>query len=403
MTLKATEVKYLTCPFDKKQIKKADGNGLFILVKSNGSKLWRMRYKFAKKYQELSLGKFPAVSLADARKATEQARALIVQGINPAEVKRERKIASAKEDDLFYDVALAWWEKEKSGWTEDTVKKIKRYLDVDLKPLSKITLDKIDYALISKILISVESKGTPKKASPILSVVNRIFNYALAKRLTNQNPAMGIKIREILKPMPKVIHRSAILDVGMLANLIRDIDENDRGSFCSIEALKLIPRIFLRPGEVRMLRWSYVDFVQKRILLPADFMKMDREFIVPLSTQVLKHLKTLKAITGYSELLFPNSKDASKPMSKNVLTNRLRDLGYEGDVMSAHGFRASASTTLVEQLDWDPEVVDVQLSHLTGTATSRAYNRAIYLKKRTRMMQEWSDYLDRLKLSPIKN
>ncbi|WP_229333590.1 site-specific integrase [Glaciecola sp. MH2013] len=197
--------------------------------------------------------------------------------------------------------------------------------------------------------------------------------------------------------MPKIVHRSAILDIDRLANLIRDIDENDRGSFCSSEALKLIPRIFLCPGEVRMLRWEYVNFKEKRILLPADFMKMDREFIVPLSSQVLKQLEALKMSTGYSELLFPNSKDSSKPMSKNVLTNRLRDLGYEANIMSAHGCRSSASTTLVEQLDWDPEVVDVQLSHLTGTATSRAYNRAIHLNKRTKMMQEWSDFLEKLK------
>jgi integrase len=401
MPLKATEVKYLTCPSDKKQIKKADGNGLFILVKSNGSKLWRMKYKFAKKHQELALGKYPSVTLSDARKSTEEARSLLIQGINPAEMRRERKITSVKEDALFYQVAIAWWEKEKSGWSDDYVKKIERYINIDLKPLSKKALDKIDFALIADVLIAAESKDTPRKASPILSVINRIFNYALANRLTSHNPAMGVKIREILKPMPKIVHRSAILDIDRLANLIRDIDENDRGSFCSSEALKLIPRIFLRPGEVRMLRWEHVNFKEKRILLPANFMKMDREFIVPLSSQVLTQLETLKMSTGYSELLFPNANDSVKPMSKNVLTNRLRDLGYEADVMSAHGFRASASTTLVEQLDWDPEVVDVQLSHLTGTATSRAYNRAIHLKKRTKMMQEWSDYLDSLKNGEI--
>jgi integrase len=397
MTLKATEVKYLTCPPDKKQIKKADGNGLFILVKSNGSKLWRMRYKYAKKYQELSLGKFPAVTLAGARKATEEARSLLVQGINPVEVKRERKKASLRERALFSEVALAWWEKEKSGWSDEYVKKVKRWINVDLKQLSKLALDKIDYPLIADVMIAIESKGTPRKASPILSIINRIFNYALASRLTNHNPALGLKLREILKPMPKIRHRSAILDVENLVFLIHDIDHNERGTLCSIEALKLIPRIFLRPGEVRSLKWEYVKLERKRIYLPEEVMKKDREFIVPLSTQVLKQLTELKKITGYSEFVFPNATDSSQPMSKNVLTNRLRALGYAADVMSAHGFRATASTALVEELNWDPEVVDVQLSHLTGTATSRAYNRAIHLRKRTKMMQEWSDYLDKLK------
>jgi integrase len=399
MILKDTEVKSLTCPSDRKQIKKADGNGLFILVKNNGSKFWRMRFKYAKKHQELSLGKYPAVTLADARKATKEARSLLVQNINPVEVKRERKTAFLKESALFSEVALSWWDKEKSGWSDDYAKKVKRWINVDLKQLSKQTLDKIDYPLIADIMKSIESKGTPRKASPILSIINRIFNYALASRLTSHNPALGLKLREILKPMPKVKHRSAILDIDNLASLIHDIDHNESGTLCSVEALKLIPRIFLRPGEVRNLKWEFVKLERKRIYLPEEIMKKDREFIVPLSNQVLKQLTELKKITGYSEFVFPNSKDSSQPMSKNVLTNRLRALGYAADVMSAHGFRASASTALVEELDWEPDVVDVQLSHLTGTATSRAYNRAIHLNKRTKMMQEWSDYLDEIKVN----
>ncbi len=403
MPLIATEVKALTCPLDKKQIKKADGNGLFILVKSNGSKLWRMRYKYAKKYQELSLGKYPAITLADARKATEEARSLLVQGINPVEVKRERKKAYLREEALFSDVALLWWEKEKSGWSDDHVRKVKSWIEIDLKKLSKLALDKIDYPLIVDTMILIESKGTPRKASPILSVINRIFNYAKALRLTNHNPADGLKLREFLKPLPKIRHRSAILDVEQLASLIHDIDNNESGTLCSIEALKLIPRIFLRPGEVRNLKWEYVKLERKRIYLPKEIMKKDNDFIVPLSIQVLNQLTELKKITGYSEFVFPNIKDSSQPMSKNVLTNRLRDLGYEADVMSAHGFRASASTALVEELDWDSDIVDVQLSHLTGTETSRAYNRAKFLKKRTAMMQEWSDYLDSLVVNLLKS
>jgi integrase len=290
-----------------------------------------------------------------------------------------------------------WWEKEQGQWSAEYVIKIKRYITVDLKRLTNLALEKVDFAIISDIMKSIESAGTPRKASLALSVIRRVFNYAMANRLANSNPTVGVTLREILQPMPKVRHRSAILDIKGLSNLIKDIDENENGSYCSIEALKLIPRIFLRPGEVRMLKWEYVNFQEKKIFLPKEFMKKDREFIVPLSIQVLEQLAELKRSTGYSELVFPNANDSSKPMSKNVLTNRLRELGYEADVMSAHGFRSSASTTLVEQLDWDPEVVDIQLSHLTGTATSRAYNRAIHLRKRTKMMQEWSDYLDKIK------
>ena len=165
------------------------------------------------------------------------------------------------------------------------------------------------------------------------------------------------------------------------------------GSYCTAEALKLIPRLFLRPGEIRNLRWDYIDFDQKILVIPAEDMKRGREHLVPLADQVIEHLQAVQEITGYSSYVFPNERDSGKPLSKNVMTNLLRKLGYSADVMSAHGFRATASTILHEQ-GWKPEVIEAQLAHLTGTATSRAYNRSIYLSERTTMMQSWADYLE---------
>ena len=396
MALTAQEVKNISCPNDKLQIKKSDGNGLFLLVKLTGSKLWRLRFRFAGKHQEMALGKYPFIPLAEARKMAEEARASLIHGINPMDLRRERKRKKeVAKDKLFLTVALKWWEQQKDSWSEDHATRVKRWLLIDSKYINSLHIDEIDAGHITELMLAIEAAGTPKKAPNILAVVNRVFGYALAHRLTRSNPAQGLPLGDILKPLPKVKHRAAIVKPNELAQLIRDIDTTLSGNYCTAEALKLIPRVFLRPTEIRNLKWEYIDFTEALIRIPAENMKRGREHLVPMSKQVAKHLKEIKCVTGYSELVFPNQRDSSKAISKNVLTNRLRDLGYSADVMSAHGFRSTASTILHEQ-GWKHEVIEVQLAHLTGSATSRAYNRSIYLSERKQLMQEWSNYLEML-------
>lgn len=400
MALTAMEVKRLTCPEGKKQIKKSDGNGLFLLVKDNGSKLWRMRYRYNNKYQELALGQYPTIPLVEARNMTAQARALLVQGINPTEERRTKKRAGKETGRSFEEVALAWWEKQKSSWKEDHAKKVNRWITVDAKPLAKLPIDSIDQAHLTELMLSLEKAGKRRSANNILSVINRIFGYALGHRYTRSNPAQGLPLGDILKPMPKVKHRAAITQPKALAQLIRDIDTVDSGSYCTVEALRLIPRLFLRPNEIRLLKWEYIDFGLKRIEIPAEVMKCDREHLVPMADQVVEHLQSIQEKTGYSPYVFPNERNSDKPLSKNVMTNRLRDLGYSADVMTAHGFRATASTILREnewdEKEWDNDVIETQLAHLTGTATTRSYDRAEYWYQRTKMMQAWADYLDEI-------
>lgn len=396
MALTMQEVKNLSCPEDKAQIKRSDGNGLFLLVKNNGSKLWRFRFRYSSKYQEMAFGKYPSVPLREARKLAEEARALLIHGINPMDERRVRKCnKSISQDKLFSVVALKWWEQQKDSWSIDHAARIKRWLLVDSKSICKLHLDEIDAGHITSLMLSIEAAGTPKKAPNILAVINRVFGYALAHRLTRNNPAQGLPLGDILKPLPKVQHRAAIVKSSELGKLIKDIDTTQSGNYCTVEALKLIPRVFLRPTEIRHLKWEYIDFDDGLIRIPAEEMKCNREHLVPMSRQVSEQLAEVKLVTGYSELVFPNQRDSSKAMSKNILTNRLRDLGYPADVMSAHGFRSTASTILHEK-GWNSEVIEVQLAHLTGTATSRSYNRSLYLSERTKLMQEWADYLDTL-------
>jgi integrase len=393
MALTAMEVKSLVCPEGKNQVKKSDGNRLYLVVKDNGSKLWRLRYRFNSKYQELALGQYPLISLAEARKYAVEANSLLTQGINPADERRAKKHSARDEDRMFGNVALAWWDRQKSGWSDEHVKKVKRWIELELKPISRISVEDIDQGHITEIMLAIEASGHPRKAPYILSVINRIFGYALAHRYTRNNPAQGLPLGDILKPMPKVTHRAAITRPNDLGQLIRDIDKADSGSYCTVQALMLIPRLFLRPVEIRSLKWDYIDLEQKLLIIPAEEMKRGREHLVPLASQVIEHLQSIKEMTGYSEYVFPNERDSSKPLSKNVMTNLLRKLGYPADVMSAHGFRATASTILHEQ-GWQPEVIEAQLAHLTGTVTSSADNRSIYLAERKEMMQTWADYLE---------
>ena len=400
MALTIQEVKNISCPDGKSQIKKSDGNNLFLLVKINGSKLWRLRFRHAGKYQEMALGKYPSISLSEARRLAEEARASLIHGINPMDERRERKRAkTTSKDKLFETICLKWWEQQKDSWSKDHAARILRWLLVDSKQITQLHIDSIDAGHITELMLAIEKAGTPKKAPNILAVINRVFGYALAHRLTRNNPAQGLPLGDILKPLPKVKHRAAIVKSNELAKLIKDIDTTQSGNYCTVEALKLIPRIFLRPTEIRNLKWEYIDFDDLLIRIPAEKMKKQREHLVPMSMQVTQHLQEVKTVTGYAEFVFPNQIDSSKPMSKNVLTNRLRDLGYPADVMSAHGFRSTASTILHEK-GWNSEVIEVQLAHLTGTATSRAYNRSLYLAERTKLMQEWANYLD--ELSDIK-
>jgi len=304
MKLTALEVKSFSCPEGKKQAKKTDGNGLFLLVKSNSSKFWRFRYKFATKHQEMALGKYPSISLHEARKMAENARRLLADGLNPMEKRKEKKRASNPEDKAFKVVALRWWKQQKNSWSEDHAKRVKRWITEDAKSIAGKAIDQIDAGDITELMLSIEATGASKKAPVILSIINRIFGYGLAHRLTRTNPAMGLPLRDILKPMAKVKHRAAIVKTPELAKLIKDIEVGESGGYCTVEALKLIPRLFLRPKEIRFLKWNYVDFEDGLIRIPAEDMKRGREHLVPIATQVLKQLQEIQKVTGYSQYVF---------------------------------------------------------------------------------------------------
>lgn len=397
MAITELKARKTLCPVDKKQVRLSDGNNLYLVIKTGGSKLWRFRYRYEGRQQELSLGSYPDVAIADAREIGRKYRGMLLEGINPSDQRKLNKQESASEEERsFKAIAFEWYETQKPGWTEDNAKKVKRWIDVFMKPLHGLQIDAIDAGHITELMIGIEKKGKAKSCAPILSVINRIYGRALAKRLTRTNPAAGFPLSDVLSPLPPVQHRAAITNPKELGALMRSIDSNEGGTYCSAQALKLIPRVFLRPIEVRTLKWEYVDFDDALIRIPAEDMKRNRDHLVPMSDQVIALLRDVYSVTAYSPYVFPNERNGFRPMSKNVLTNRLRALGYSSGVMDSHGFRTSASTLLHEQ-GWAHDVVESQLAHLVGTTTSRSYNRAKHLPDRKKMMQAWANYLDALK------
>jgi len=394
MALTVLEVKNAKHSGGASATKLNDGEGLWLLISKTNKKRWMLRFTYKNQRPEMGLGVYPEISLARARELAFKARSLVSEGIDP---RAERRAARDELKHTFEPIALEWWDKQSSTWSDEYAERVKRWLSKDVFPLiGKLPIADVDQGHITEIMLGIEKAGHPTSAAPTLSTINRIFGHALAHRLTKTNPAQGFPLKDIIKPLPKVKHRAAITDPKQLGQLMRDIKSFDKADYCTFQALRLVPFLFLRPKEVRKLKWEYVDFDTGLITIPDESMKKDRVHIVPMAKQVIIQLQEAHAMTGYSPYVFPNIRNGQRYMSKNVINDALRKMGYGSDVVCGHGFRATASTLLTAQ-EWKHEVIETQLAHLVGTATSRAYNHYQYIKERTKMMQSWADYLDALR------
>lgn len=396
MKLNNEKIKAIKCPKDKKQIKRFDGNGLYLLVKNTGSKLWYFKYMFGGKHKEMAFGKYPKIPLKQARKKADEARLLLSDAIDPMAERKLKKHQSECEDLNFGVIAHQWLELNEAEWSEDYYKKLARWLNNDLKNLCKLQIDQITKQHLIKIVNLLVDADTKKKVPPLMSMLDRIFKYASTYGFTDNNPLANFDYTSLTGKLPKVKNHAAITNSDKLGLLILKIENNTLGSYCSQEALKLLPHLFLRPSELRCLQWEHIDFDKKYIQIPAELMKAKQPHIVPLSKQTLSKFEKLYDITGYSKYAFPSELNSTKPFSKNILNNRLRSLGYSTDDIVSHGFRGIASTLLNEQEE-DFHHIEMQLAHNVGNQVSRSYNHAQYLTPRRAMMQRWSDFLDKLR------
>jgi integrase len=379
----------------ERAFKLSDEKGLYLLVEPSGSKLWRLKYRFANKEKKLALGVYPEVTLAQARERQLEARRLLANGVDPGEYKKQAKraarVASAN---TFEAVAREWFSKFSSGWAESHSSKVLLRLENDLFPwLGHRPIAEIEADELLQSIRSVEARGALDTAHRCLQSCGQIFRYAIATTRAKRNPAADL--RGALPPAQGG-HFASIVDPAGVGELLRAID-GYKGSLVTRLALRFAPLTFVRPGELRTAEWAHIRLSESQWRIPAERMKTRQELIVPLSRQAAEILKELQPLTGMGCFVFPSEINRRRPMSENTINAALRRLGYSGDEMTGHGFRAMARTILDEVLEYRVEWIEMQLAHEVKDPNGRAYNRTAFLEGRAKMMQGWADYLEELR------
>jgi integrase len=381
-----------------------DGDGLYLFVGKAGSKLWRFIYTFDRKQKKLALGSYPGIALETARVEAEKARVNIANGLDPSEIRREenkaRKLSASNNDRVanglpilnsFADLTGQWLKSVEHLTKPATqYKKTSRLERLAFPAIGDMAINQIKSPDILAILKPLIDKKQLETAHRLRGEISCIFAYAIVHNFTDYDPAQPVAKQ---LPAQKVKHRAAIIDPIQVGQLLRDIS-NYNGTFVVQCAFRFSPLVFQRPGEIRQLLWSDID-LDAREWRPY-ISKTDFYHIVPLSTQAVAILNEIKPLTGNGQYVFPSSRGDGRPMSDGTIRTALKSLGYDSDVMTAHGFRTTASTLLNEQ-GWSPDAIERQLAHAPKDHVRAAYNRAQYLEERRRMMQQWSDYLDGLK------
>ncbi|MFN0264841.1 tyrosine-type recombinase/integrase [Tepidamorphus sp. 3E244] len=374
--------------------KLSDGGGLQFWMMPSGSRLWRLAYRFGGKQKLMALGDYPAVTLSDARKRRDKARRLISEGIDPIEVRKAAKREAASVKLTFSDIAAEYLQKvEREGRSEATLVKLRWYVALASKKLGRLPLNQISPAIVLSALRPVEGRGNYETAQRMRSTISRIFRYAVATARAESDPAQPL---QGALTTPKVTHRAAILNPIEFGGMLRAIDDY-QGQPSTRIALKLMSYLFPRPGELRLARWSEFDLDAAIWTIPAERAKMRREHRKPLPAQAVRLLLELQDMTGFGALAFPATTSVKRSMSENTLNAALRRLGYTKDEVTAHGFRATASTLLNESTRWSRDAIERELGHIEGNDVRRAYARGEHLDERRAMIQWWADHCDTLR------
>jgi len=378
--------------------KLSDGGGLHLLVRPDGGKLWRFRYRFAGRENMLSFGAYPIVSLAEARAKRDEAKKLISDGIDPAVQRKLDRIAAATAaHNTFGDVAREYLEHQRdSGAAQSTLSKNRWLLEDLAAPLARRAIADIRPAEIFHVLKRVEKSGRRETARRLRGIIGTVFRYAVVTLRAENDPTLALR-GALLSPMVK--RRAAIVDERHLGALMICIDEYD-GWPTLRAAMQLLALTMTRPGDVRHMRWSEIDFKKAVWRIPAGRMKMRRQHDVPLSKQALKVLKEVLPLSDGDGLVLPSIRSTKKPLSENAVNSALRRMGYSADEMTAHGFRSTASTILNER-GFNPDVIEAALAHQDRNEIRRAYNRASYWPERVQMAQAWADLLDEFRRLPM--
>jgi integrase len=378
-----------------KPYKLTDGDGLFLYVTPRGGRYWRMNYRHLGKQKTLAFGVYPDTGLADAREQRDAARKLLARGEDPAErIKLDRIAATVAASNSFKAVADEWLVKvEREDRSAATMKKLRWLLDFINASVGKRPIASISAQELLVMLRKMESKGKYETAKRLRSTCSQILRYAIATARAERDVAADLRGALIA---PKPVHRAAITGAKEAGGLLRALDAFEGHPNTKV-ASRLLPHVFVRPGELRYAEWVDFDFDKALWTIPPHKTKMRRAHTIPLSRQALAILASIEHEADYSRFLFPSLRSVDRPMSENTINAALRRMGFAQDEMTGHGFRAMAATLLNEMNLWHPDAIERQLAHCDNNAVRRAYTRGEYWDERVRMMQHWSDHIDFLR------
>jgi len=388
----------------EKSYKVFDGGGLYIEIQPTGGKLWRFKYRFDGKENRLALGKYPDVSLQEARRRHHEAREKLAQGIDPSAAKKAMKAAKGElATNSFEAIAREWcetWKKDKSdSHTERTMARLEKdvFPFIGTRPVAEIKAPEV-----LNTCRRIEKRGAIETAHRVKTSISQVMRYAIATGRADRDPCPDL--RGALQPVqPQPL--PSLTDPAQVAELLKSIDSY-KGTHIVRSALALAPLVFVRPGELRMAKWADIDIQKAEWVFLHSKQKTNirvkRKLIVPLSRQAVAILKDLLPLTGNDEYVFPGLRPR-RPISDGTINKALRTMGYDTRTeITAHGFRAMARTVIAERLHLDTQWIERQLSHRTSERLGESYDRAQFLDDRRKMMQTWADYLDRLKSGEIK-
>jgi integrase len=371
-----------------------DGQGLYLEIRPSGAKFWRYRFWLTPtKDGRYTIGEYPSVSLSDARKEREWAREQVKLGHNPTDIrKRQKQQNVAEASNTFKLVAEEWIDRKSHTWKPATKEQVESFLAINAypafghKPIREVTAHEI-----LAMLRGMEKRGSVSSALKVRQWCSAIFCFAVATLRADSDPAAALKGAII----PKRIKHSRALDSGEIAEFYHRIEEY-KGFTATRVILQLLPYVFVRQVELRSAEWSEFDLESALWVIPADKMKMGRAHRVPLCQSAIELIKKLQPHTGSGKYLFPNVKNPAAVMSESTINRAIEYLGYPSKHLTAHDFRATASTRLHE-MGFRHDVIERQLAHVEQNRVVAAYNHAEYMPERREMMRSWGEWIDALR------
>ncbi|MEP1441603.1 MAG: integrase arm-type DNA-binding domain-containing protein [Hyphomicrobiales bacterium] len=384
-----TDTKIRNLKAGDKATKYSDGSGLYLEVTKKGAKLWRMAYRYAGKQKTLYIGNYPAITLADARMRRDAAKRKLANDVDPSDDVRKAKIQKKlKAENTFGAIVGEFLAKcSNEGKSEKTLKKKRWLLHQVQSSLFHRPVGEITAAEILVPLREVEAKGNYESARRLRAEIGQVFRYAIATARAENDPTFGLRGALIT---PVVSHRAAFTERKDFAGLLKSVWSYE-GMPETIAGLKLMAYLYPRPGELRQAEWSEFDLEAKTWSIPVERMKMRRPHKKPLPDAAVEVLRELHTLTGHRDLVFPSYQSPRRPMSENTLNHALRRMGYDKTQVTAHGFRASASSLLNESGKWNPDAIEAELAHVGADEVRKAYHRSTYWEERVKMAEWWAN------------